>query len=469
MPLTEPQRLRIICQWVESRVIDRQDRLSPLLSHIQWQRVGARELYSFLSGTALLSDNEYCYYHVLQSLKDSCLLPDLYFRKLSELRTKFISSMNDLTDSLPEDLSITSGDVDDHDTNDDDYMTVADNNCEASTSALVADSDLVDLVTEPVKDNFICVTLRENVAETPESAETNDAEVKSSEVVRKRKRTVCNASKVASIVDEILPEVAKKRRKMVRGEDNAVAVDSVADENLPVIVNKKKKKVHVDDPVPASEHLLKPEVRQGRNRSGKLKETKSDSTPEIANNIALVKRTRKTALKSKQDSASDENTSCKALDCSIKARKALRSKSPGQDDVEQSDNEVIEVGVNAKKKRLPKPENMKCLQCSYRCRSRPMMARHLNTAHNEGETFPCCMCDFTCKWNRELYAHLRVEHFTGPPYTCDKCVYTTDKVPKLMVHRMDHNQEKPFECTTCNMKFKLKSNMVAHMNCHTGL
>src|SRR6218665_2902754 len=91
MPLTEIQRVRLICRWLEYRVGERRTRFPALLTHVLWERVGALDLCQFLQDTALLTDCEFCMYHVLQSLKDSCLLPDIYFDSLSTLRSKFVA------------------------------------------------------------------------------------------------------------------------------------------------------------------------------------------------------------------------------------------------------------------------------------------------------------------------------------------------------------------------------------------
>lgn len=96
MPLSEIDRIRLISRWVEQKE-DRRRRMPALIAtYVQWQKVGPMELCSFLRGcveksnseTAQLSD--WCLYRVLQSLKDSCLLPDIYFERLAKLRDSFV-------------------------------------------------------------------------------------------------------------------------------------------------------------------------------------------------------------------------------------------------------------------------------------------------------------------------------------------------------------------------------------------
>ena len=95
MPLSEIDRVRLIARWTEHEEERRQRMLALVATYVQWQKVGPMELCTFLRGcveesncaTALPSD--WCLYRVLQSLKDSCLLPDIYFERLGKLRESF--------------------------------------------------------------------------------------------------------------------------------------------------------------------------------------------------------------------------------------------------------------------------------------------------------------------------------------------------------------------------------------------
>lgn len=100
MPLTELQRVKLISRWTERRMDERRTRFPTLLTHILWQRVGALELCHFLRDTPLLNESEFCMFHILQSLKDSCLLPDIYFDSLNNLRTKLFSKTSATDDDV---------------------------------------------------------------------------------------------------------------------------------------------------------------------------------------------------------------------------------------------------------------------------------------------------------------------------------------------------------------------------------
>ena len=52
-----------------------------------------------------------------------------------------------------------------------------------------------------------------------------------------------------------------------------------------------------------------------------------------------------------------------------------------------------------------------------------------------------------------------------PRYICDQCSYNSDRPSKLERHaRSVHSDERPFECDTCDSKFKLLSHLNVHKN-----
>jgi len=114
--------------------------------------VGPIKLRTFLRGcveelsysTALPSD--WCLYRVLQSLKDSCLLPDIYFDQLGRLRDNFSADeCRQLTDASD---SLGAGETDDSDVAVDIDVTAAD---EEQESVLQSSADVAEkLASSPV-------------------------------------------------------------------------------------------------------------------------------------------------------------------------------------------------------------------------------------------------------------------------------------------------------------------------------
>ena len=89
MPISELQRVQLIFRWTYHRFSSRQSQLPSLLAGIYWRKVCSMELKHMLMDTPLLVENKWCKYQVLASLKKACLLPDVYFLELNELRAKF--------------------------------------------------------------------------------------------------------------------------------------------------------------------------------------------------------------------------------------------------------------------------------------------------------------------------------------------------------------------------------------------
>ena len=132
MPLSEIDRVRLILRWTEHKE-DRRKRMPALVAtYVQWQKVGPMELCTFLRGcvedsncgTALPSD--WCLYRILQSLKDSCLLPDIYFEQLGKLRDNF--GVDDCTQ--PVDAFLTNGSVGTNETDDNDVAVEVEDSAE---------------------------------------------------------------------------------------------------------------------------------------------------------------------------------------------------------------------------------------------------------------------------------------------------------------------------------------------------
>jgi hypothetical protein len=164
-----------------------------------------------------------------------------------------------------------------------------------------------------------------------------------------------------------------------------------------------------------------------------------------------------------------------------KARKKLaRAKQSTTSSHSEKKKLIMKISVKRKKgakKQVPpkrnrvkvKAETFKCEECNFTARSMSRIEIHSRSAHKQSVVQACNQCDFKTSWNKEYFQHMR-GHFTGPPFSCDDedCKYVTDKFQLLLHHRRRHSDERPFECETCQMKFRTKNNLTSHVRCHSG-
>ncbi|XP_022693977.1 zinc finger protein 493-like [Varroa jacobsoni] len=110
------------------------------------------------------------------------------------------------------------------------------------------------------------------------------------------------------------------------------------------------------------------------------------------------------------------------------------------------------------------PKPWRCSRCEYRARSRCIVRYHEEQVHERRRPFRCETCGLAVVSRRVLAIH-RVVHSPDPtPYRCDRCAYATRFLSNLTKHMIVHTDAKPFECSTCNMRFARKANLKTHVN-----
>ncbi|ELU17164.1 hypothetical protein CAPTEDRAFT_228408 [Capitella teleta] len=93
-PLTEEDKLVLICRWTKYLLKDREKDFVKCLSHLNWGNLGFSQLNALIHQDELFVQSEWCLFSVLQALEENHLLFDIFSERLTSLRMKFIS--NDL-------------------------------------------------------------------------------------------------------------------------------------------------------------------------------------------------------------------------------------------------------------------------------------------------------------------------------------------------------------------------------------
>lgn len=397
MPLSEIDRVRLISRWAEHKD-DRRKRLPTLMAtYVQWQKVGPMELCKFLRGcveksscsTALPSD--WCLYRVLQSLKDSCLLPDVYFELLGKLRD-----------------------------------SVATEEIFQSTDACSIDGYINMDETE---DNEVAVEVEEDTADDVDAVDHE------------------NVSQSAADIDELVNsshQQASVTTSQEQSDQTEAALDAAGCERSslsPVSENdncaisgssKKKEKAQRQKRrrVPRKQHRPSDTANSDIDTNGQ-----HDAVADIGTNAAepvshelnhpcngeMNRRQAKTPKSTKKSVRRRKTNGLRNIRCHECQFKAQT--------VDKLRNHVRTAHRDR--------QTFLCSRCSFRTRWNREFYKHMTT-HFAGPPYHCDSCSFTTERIRLLVIHL-MDHTDARPYLCRTCGIRFKMKNNLVAHQRCHS------------------------------
>jgi len=84
---------------------------------------------------------------------------------------------------------------------------------------------------------------------------------------------------------------------------------------------------------------------------------------------------------------------------------------------------------------------------------------------DKSRPYLCTVCDKRYRIKQHLISHMNIH--TGK-YKCTECGACFQSSAKLTEHSRVHSGEKPFECSVCSKRFADAANLVQHSRIHTG-
>ncbi|XP_013405269.1 zinc finger protein 507 isoform X2 [Lingula anatina] len=145
---------------------------------------------------------------------------------------------------------------------------------------------------------------------------------------------------------------------------------------------------------------------------------------------------------------------------------------------------------------LEEKDNFRCTECSYFTHNKHYLKQHFDLVHLAARPFKCPFCDYAGKRSHSLKEHLLI-HSSERPYECTYCNANFRKKGHLTNHIKMHATQRVFECNLCQKQFlernllyshlrevhpkggvflcdscdyatTIKSNIIMHMNTHSG-
>lgn len=133
--------------------------------------------------------------------------------------------------------------------------------------------------------------------------------------------------------------------------------------------------------------------------------------------------------------------------------------------------EVCKKGFSTQKylqihMRIHTQKSWSCKFCQEEFESKKDMHDHQRT-HNNERPFLCSECGLRFVRNDYLVIHMR-RHKGEKPYKCKFCGKGFPRATDLTVHERYHTGEKTHLCTICGKGFQRAYNLLVHMRVHTG-
>lgn len=109
-----------------------------------------------------------------------------------------------------------------------------------------------------------------------------------------------------------------------------------------------------------------------------------------------------------------------------------------------------------------------CQYCQKPFSRAEHLKRHILSRHTKKTiTFPCSICEYIAENAKDLNVHRRSHNKNW--LTCKSCDGKFTSKSELTEHIKTHsNDERPFLCSECGMRFVRNDYLVIHMRRHTG-
>ncbi len=441
--LTEDQKFWIIIRWLKYKTEEREKDCRAILGYIFWSHVNLDLVYVAIKTDDLFSTSERCLFDLLSVLEENSLLVGEYTDILEQLRPNISKLQMEHTNAMIQ-SAVTAAIGELHNS----FATNKGPKSEIENDEFLQDDGKI----EPQDDsNYVKVTSRIEEEEEGNDGgfivgdDGDDTTENESITMPKIDPEMIDSESMyqpPAPVITVRPGRGRHKRKGIP---------------VKVRINKKKIKPLKIDKV----RLIIPKLPKKRGRPPKKfysDQLKQEDQDDNSNHTASLPMEENAETSEMMDHFEEE---CFEEDYSS-----------DEDYMEDSDTDpTVKMTLDGSKKRRgrKRKERVKCDKCLYVATSEMRLDQHMKTAHKDDTTYSCSLCEFKCHWNREFYRHMK-SHFSGPPYKCDfqECDYICDRIQPLLYHRMIHTDERPFQCTICNMKFRTKNNLTTHLRCHTG-
>ncbi|XP_015589813.2 zinc finger protein 37 isoform X6 [Cephus cinctus] len=122
---------------------------------------------------------------------------------------------------------------------------------------------------------------------------------------------------------------------------------------------------------------------------------------------------------------------------------------------------------SGQRKRSKKKGGYACPICEVSFKLRGLYNKHMVT-HSDMRPYECQTCQKKFKYNFGLKKHTKEQHSDSAPlYACKMCEFTTKHYPYLQEHfTRKHTDDYKYKCNFCGKKFKVEPDYKVHMSDH---